>query len=70
MGLIPFTQLKDNFPKPKNIKTNMTYTIKANLTDKHEYTQIIPSIFGISDLASMLVLCCLCLSTLGIGGLT
>ena len=35
----------------------MTYTIKANLTDKHEYTQIIPSIFGISDLASMLVYC-------------
>ena len=33
----------------------MTYTIKANLTDKHEYIEIIPSMFGISDLASMLV---------------
>ena len=43
----------------------MTYTIKANLTDKGEYIEIIPSYFGISDLASMLV----CVVCFGIGGL-
>ena len=43
----------------------MTYLTKQNLTDKEEYTQIIPSIFGISDLASMLVYC----DCFGIGGL-